>query len=127
MKNYCLATCVSFQIFFQTDLEEARIKERQLARDRNEKIRLYIKRFFVNLFVFILLVLALVAVYFAALFSLNNNTRYDETNFFLDLIVTYLTSIVITVVNFIAPFIFEFVVTFEDYSPEFTIRFTLVR
>lgn len=39
----------------------------------------------------------------------------------------YLPSIVITLANFITPLIFNLIITFEDYSPAFEIRFTLMR
>jgi len=34
---------------------------------------------------------------------------------------------VITLANFIAPQIFSFLISFEDYSPAFEIRLTLMR
>jgi len=92
---------------FQADLNDDKIRKQQQERKRSSR--------------------KFVSVYFAAVFSLNNREKYDETNFLLDLIVTYLTSIAITIVNFIAPFVFEFVIEYENYSPEFAIRFTLVR
>uniref|UniRef100_A0A8C7I446 Transmembrane channel-like protein n=1 Tax=Oncorhynchus kisutch TaxID=8019 RepID=A0A8C7I446_ONCKI len=39
----------------------------------------------------------------------------------------YLPSIVITLANFITPLIFSLIIQFEDYSPAFEIRFTLMR
>lgn len=44
-----------------------------------------------------------------------------------DLIYEYLPSIVITLANFITPFLFSVIINFEDYSPAFEIRFTLMR
>uniref|UniRef100_A0A8C8C7J4 Transmembrane channel-like protein n=1 Tax=Oncorhynchus tshawytscha TaxID=74940 RepID=A0A8C8C7J4_ONCTS len=51
----------------------------------------------------------------------------DDVNFILDLIYEYLPSIVITLANFITPLIFSLIIQFEDYSPAFEIRFTLMR
>ncbi|KAM6079253.1 transmembrane channel-like protein 7 isoform 2-T2 [Theristicus caerulescens] len=51
----------------------------------------------------------------------------SDTNFQANLLVQYLPSIVITLANFIAPQIFSFLIGFEDYSPAFEIRLTLMR
>lgn len=107
-------------------MEEERIKERQKKRTRNDKIRLYIKRVFVNCLVVLSLAGSFVAIFYAAQYALQNSYRFDNY-FFLDLIVTYLTSIVITIVNFLAPILFGFLIRFEDYSPGFAIQFTLIR
>ena len=50
-----------------------------------------------------------------------------QVNFLLDLIYEYLPSIVITLANFITPLLFSFIINYEDYSPAFEIRFTLMR
>lgn len=50
-----------------------------------------------------------------------------QENFMVDLIYEYLPSIVITVANFITPLLFSLIINFEDYSPAFEIRFTLMR
>ena len=123
--NRIIATGLN-KINFQVDLEEDKIRERQANRTRREKAILYTKRFFINFVVIVLLVASLVAIFFAAQYALQNGSTYDD-NFFVDLIVTYLTSIVITIANFIAPVLFGILVKYEDYSPDFTIRFTLIR
>lgn len=43
------------------------------------------------------------------------------------LIIEYLPSIVITLANFITPLLFSVIINYEDYSPAFEIRFTLMR
>nr|CAB3267012.1 transmembrane channel-like protein 7 [Phallusia mammillata] len=116
----------SLKYELQTDLEEERIRERQRNRTTKQKAVLYAKRFFINCLVICILVASLVGIYFAADFALKNSSTYDQ-EFFVDLIVTYLVSIVITVANFIAPVLFEILIRFEDYSPGFTIKFTLIR
>ena len=50
-----------------------------------------------------------------------------QENFIVDLIYEYLPSIVITLANFITPLLFSVIINFEDYSPAFEIRFTLMR
>jgi len=45
----------------------------------------------------------------------------------MDLLITYLVSIVITAVNFIAPPIYNFLIVYEEYSPDFAMKFTLMR
>ncbi|XP_009859564.2 transmembrane channel-like protein 7 isoform X3 [Ciona intestinalis] len=116
----------SLKYELQTDLEEERIRLRQSSRTSKEKWILYTKRFFINLIVIGILVASLVAIFYAAQYALGNGDTFNN-NFMLDLIVTYLTSIVITVANFIAPLIFGFLIIYEDYSPAFTIKFTLIR
>uniref|UniRef100_H2YN24 TMC domain-containing protein n=1 Tax=Ciona savignyi TaxID=51511 RepID=H2YN24_CIOSA len=115
----------SLKYELQTDLEEERIKLRQANRTSKEKWILYTKRAFINLLVIGILAASLVAIFYAAQYALNGDTF--NSNFMLDLLVTYLTSIVITIANFIAPVLFGILVVYEDYSPEFTIKFTLVR
>ncbi|XP_050823686.1 transmembrane channel-like protein 7 isoform X5 [Gopherus flavomarginatus] len=44
-----------------------------------------------------------------------------------NLFVQYLPSIVITLANFIAPLFFSYIIKFEEYSPAFEIRLTLMR
>uniref|UniRef100_A0A8C2FCJ0 Transmembrane channel-like protein n=1 Tax=Cyprinus carpio TaxID=7962 RepID=A0A8C2FCJ0_CYPCA len=56
-----------------------------------------------------------------------NETQTRRHNFLLELVVEYLPSIVITLANFITPLIFNLIINFEDYSPAFEIRFTLMR
>ncbi|XP_010191917.1 PREDICTED: transmembrane channel-like protein 7 [Mesitornis unicolor] len=51
----------------------------------------------------------------------------SNMNLQVNLVVQYLPSIVITSANFIAPQIFSFLIRFEDYSPVFEIRLTLMR
>lgn len=55
------------------------------------------------------------------------NLTVLQVNFIVDLIYEYLPSIVITLANFITPLVFSIIINFEDYSPAFEIRFTLMR
>lgn len=51
----------------------------------------------------------------------------DNENSLVNLVVQYLPSMVITLANFIAPLIFSFLIRFEDYTPAFEIKLTLLR
>lgn len=51
----------------------------------------------------------------------------DNANSLVNLLVQYLPSMVITLANFIGPLIFSFLIRFEDYTPAFEIRLTLMR
>lgn len=51
----------------------------------------------------------------------------DNANFQVNILVQYLPSIVITLANFIAPLIFSSLIRFEDYTPAFEIKLTLLR
>ena len=51
----------------------------------------------------------------------------DIANFFEDLLITYLASIAIAAVNFIAPIIFGIFIKFEDYAPSTALQITLIR
>lgn len=84
-------------------------------------------RFLINIVVLGVLTAALTAIFYASEFSLRQTSSNQQQNFIVDLLITYLTSIAITGVNFIAPFIFEALVSFEGYTPEFAVRFTLIR
>lgn len=110
----------------KTDLEEERIKRKMANRTRGERCRIYTLRAAVNLFVVAVLISCFYCIYIATVFSQRQQTK-DHSNFMLELIVEYLPSIVITLANFITPLIFSLIISFEDYSPAFEIRFTLMR
>lgn len=133
----------------QTDLEEERIKQKIADRTRKEKCRIYLIRLLLNLFVIAVLAACFYSIYMATIFSQQeqmNNVKVGklashwppskkhlcdasvlQENFLVDLIYEYLPSIVITLANFITPLLFSVIISFEDYSPAFEIRFTLMR
>ncbi|XP_068177415.1 transmembrane channel-like protein 7 [Antennarius striatus] len=111
----------------RTDLEEERIKQKIADRSRKEKCRIYLIRFILNLFVIGVLAGCFYSIYVATTFSQEAQMNYTKGNFILDLIYEYLPSIVITLANFITPILFSVIINFEDYSPAFEIRFTLMR
>jgi hypothetical protein len=51
----------------------------------------------------------------------------DKMVFGENLLILYLPSIVITLANFITPIIFAKIIHYEDYSPGFEIRLTILR
>ncbi|KAJ8001818.1 hypothetical protein DPEC_G00173370 [Dallia pectoralis] len=115
----------SLQYELKTDLEEERIKQKIAHRTRREKCRIYAIRLLLNVFVIAVLAACFYAIYMATNFS--QKVQTTKVNFALDLIYEYLPSIVITVANFITPLMFSLIIQYEDYSPAFEIRFTLMR
>lgn len=111
----------------RTDLEEERIKQKIADRTRKEKCRIYLIRLILNLFVMAVLAGCFYSIYRATVFSQEAQLKNVKVNFFIDLIYEYLPSIVITTANFITPLLFSIIISFEDYSPAFEIRFTLMR
>ncbi|XP_077461038.1 transmembrane channel-like protein 7 isoform X1 [Stigmatopora argus] len=111
----------------RTDLEEERIKQKIADRTRKEKCRIYLLRFILNLFVIAVLAGCFYSIYTATIFSQEAQITKVKVNFIVDLILEYLPSIVITLANFITPLLFSVIINYEDYSPAFEIRFTLMR
>ncbi|XP_036954741.1 LOW QUALITY PROTEIN: nodal modulator 1 [Acanthopagrus latus] len=111
----------------RTDLEEERIKQKIADRTRKEKCRIYVIRLVLNLFVIGVLASCFYSIYIATVFSQKAQLNNIKVNFIMDLIYEYLPSIVITMANFITPLLFSIIINYEDYSPAFEIRFTLIR
>ncbi|XP_054698477.1 transmembrane channel-like protein 7 isoform X2 [Grus americana] len=111
----------------QTDLEEERLKQKIADRTKEEKLRIYSLRIFINIIVFAVLSGCFYSIFRATDFSQENSNDISNMNFQANLLVQYLPSIVITLANFIAPQIFWFLIRFEDYSPAYEIRLTLMR
>lgn len=111
----------------RTDLEEERIKQKIADRTRKERCRIYLIRLILNLFVIGVLMGCFYSIYRATIFSQEVQLDTKKNNFIVDLIYEYLPSIVITLANFITPLLFSAIINYEDYSPAFEIRFTLMR
>ncbi|NXG43864.1 TMC7 protein, partial [Psilopogon haemacephalus] len=111
----------------QTDLEEERMKEKIAGRTMKEKLHIYSLRICINIIVIAVLSVCFYSIYRATVFSQEKSNGVSNTNVQANLVVQYLPSIVITLSNFIAPLIFSFLIRFEDYSPAFEIRLTLLR
>ncbi|CAJ0945424.1 unnamed protein product [Ranitomeya imitator] len=121
--TYLSVHCFSLQ----TDLAEERLRHRKQKRTQRETIKIYSLRIFLNIIVVAVLCGCFYAVYLATTYSQENSNAMSTQNDGLSLLVEYLPSIVITIANFITPIIFENIVRYEDYSPGFEIRFTLIR
>ncbi|XP_030339158.1 transmembrane channel-like protein 7 [Strigops habroptila] len=111
----------------QTDLEEERLKRKIADRTVKEKLRIYSLRIFINIIVLAVLSGCFYSISRATVFSQENSNDISNVNFQANLLVQYLPSVTITLANFIAPQIFSFLIRFEDYSPAFEIRLTLLR
>ncbi|XP_056392113.1 transmembrane channel-like protein 7 [Hyla sarda] len=111
----------------QTDLAEERLRHRKQKRTQRETIKIYSLRIFMNIIVITVLCCCFYAIYLATVYSQEKSNASTQKDDRLSLLVEYLPSIVITIANFITPIIFEIIVRYEDYSPAFEIRFTLIR
>uniref|UniRef100_A0A8C3PVL7 Transmembrane channel-like protein n=1 Tax=Chrysolophus pictus TaxID=9089 RepID=A0A8C3PVL7_CHRPC len=111
----------------QTDLEEERLKQKIADRTMKEKLRIFSLRIFINIVVIAVLLGCFYCIFRATVFSQENSSDVNSVGFQANLLVQYLPSIVITAVNLIAPQIFSLLIRFEDYSPAFEIRLTLLR
>ncbi|OCT64108.1 hypothetical protein XELAEV_18045210mg [Xenopus laevis] len=118
----------SLQHELKTDLAEERIRQRKQKRTRGDTCRIYFLRLLLNVIVIGVLAGSFYAIYRATVYSLENSNTVSGSNADpINLLLEYLPSIVITIANFITPLIFEAIVRYEDYSPAFEIRFTLIR
>ncbi|XP_068555014.1 transmembrane channel-like protein 7 isoform X1 [Anas acuta] len=117
----------SLQYELQTDLEEERIKQKIADRTMKEKLRIYSLRIFLNIIVLAVLLGCFYSIYKATAFSQEKSNNGSNTDLQTNLLVQYLPSMVITLANFVAPQIFSILIRFEDYSPAFEIKLTLLR
>lgn len=109
-------------------LENERMEEDRQSRTKNEKIKLLLLRFFINLVVFFVLASAAIAVYFAFTFSTDKLKDCELTNCdAMRFLYEFLPSITIVLLNIIVPFSFRFLVKYEKYSTLFVVRLTLFR
>ncbi|XP_065267950.1 transmembrane channel-like protein 7 isoform X1 [Emys orbicularis] len=118
----------SLKYELKTDLEEERLRQKKACRTTKEKLRIYCLRLFLNIFVLALLSGCFYSIYRATIYSQDIISNDSSKMMFEDnLFVQYLPSIVITLANFIAPLFFSYIIKFEEYSPAFEIRLTLMR
>nr|XP_033818793.1 transmembrane channel-like protein 7 isoform X2 [Geotrypetes seraphini] len=117
----------SLQYELKTDLEEERIRQKIAERTRAETCRIYLLRIFLNFIVVTVLAISFYCIYRTSIFSQEFGKQTFPGADMLNLVVEYLPSIVITIANFITPIIFKIIVNFEDYTPAFEIRCTLMR
>ncbi|NXM95798.1 TMC7 protein, partial [Sylvia borin] len=120
----------SLQYELQTDLQEEKLKQKIAERSMEEKLRIYSLRVLINIIVIAILSGCFYSIYRVTVFSQENSNvsiRNDTRTDLVNLLVQYLPSMVITLANFIGPLIFSFVIRFEDYTPAFEIKLTLLR
>ncbi|NXE95506.1 TMC7 protein, partial [Menura novaehollandiae] len=117
----------SLQCELQTDLQEEKRKQKIAERTTKEKLCIYSLRIFINIIVIAILSGCFYAIYRVTVFSQENSNDISNANFQVNLLVQYLPSVVITLANFISPLIFSFLIKFEDYTPAFEIKLTLMR
>ncbi|XP_026953920.1 transmembrane channel-like protein 7 [Sagmatias obliquidens] len=118
----------SLRYELRADLEEERIRQKIAERTSEETIRIYSLRLFLNCIVLAVLAACFYAIYRATIFSQEHMKKeIDEMVFGENLLILYLPSIVITLANFITPIIFAKIIHYEDYSPGFEIRLTILR
>ncbi|XP_055265548.1 transmembrane channel-like protein 7 isoform X2 [Moschus berezovskii] len=118
----------SLRYELRADLEEERIRQKIAERTSEETIRIYSLRLFLNCIVLAVLAACFYAIYKATIFSQEHMKKeIDKMVFGENLLILYLPSIVITLANFITPIIFAKIIHYEDYSPGFEIRLTILR
>nr|XP_030702982.1 transmembrane channel-like protein 7 isoform X2 [Globicephala melas] len=118
----------SLRYELRADLEEERIRQKIAERTSEETIRIYSLRLFLNCIVLAVLAACFYAIYRATIFSQEHMKKeIDKMVFGENLLILYLPSIVITLANFITPIIFAKIIHYEDYSPGFEIRLTILR
>ncbi|KAM7147918.1 transmembrane channel-like protein 7 isoform 2-T2 [Molossus nigricans] len=118
----------SLRYELRADLEEERIRQKIAERTPEETIRIYSLRLVLNCVVLAVLVACFYAIYRATIFSQEHMKKeIDKMVFGENLLILYLPSIVITLANFITPVIFARIIHYEDYSPGFEIRLTILR
>ncbi|KAJ8354889.1 hypothetical protein SKAU_G00224560 [Synaphobranchus kaupii] len=112
----------SIRYQLQVELEEERIKLKAASLTLAQIIGLYSLRAFLNLVVLTLIGAAFYGIFLATEFS----QGYTGTDF-LSLVVEYLPSIVITVANFLVPFLCDQIALLERHTPSTTVILALLR
>lgn len=107
----------------KASLEAERREEEKRNRSKDERIKLVMVRTIVNLTVLLILILAGVVIYVTFRFSATTRREGKIQT----LLVEFAPSMCIVSLNLVVPVVFNYLVTFEHYSPIFVIRFTLFR
>ncbi|XP_052071142.1 transmembrane channel-like protein 7 [Mytilus californianus] len=112
----------------QGDLETQRLIWRKQSLTLKDKIKLYIIRMAVNIFVVAALSGSLYLIFFTNEKMLElQDSNFSELHVIVQALIQYMPSITITLLNVIVPVIFNKLVIFEDYTPVFEIRINLLR
>ncbi|KAL2084900.1 hypothetical protein ACEWY4_020418 [Coilia grayii] len=106
----------------QVDLEEERLKLKARSLTLLQTVGLYTLRGFLNLIVIALILGAFTAIAAATTFSQKN-----QRDGIVGLLLEYLPSIVITVSNFVVPFLCDLIAQLENHNPSTTIILALLR
>lgn len=112
--------------------------EQFFLKEREERLQhcckkccLYFTRVIINLFIVCLLGAAAYTIYYVTTFSTEYASKHGDAsgtwNVLLLLVIQFLPSITITVLNAALPIIFEKIVVGEEYTAEFVIKITLIR
>ncbi|XP_042328755.1 transmembrane channel-like protein 4 [Sceloporus undulatus] len=120
----------SIRYELRMDLEEAALRKHQAEQTTAQRVCLYALRGLINILVLGLLGASFYCIYRATDYSqwlLGRTDSPIKGQFFLELLVAYLPSIVITVANLIVPLISEGIVRLEKYPLSFEIKITLLR
>ncbi|KAJ7313988.1 hypothetical protein JRQ81_005846 [Phrynocephalus forsythii] len=120
----------SIRYELRMDLEEAALRKHQAEQTTGQRVCLYTFRGLLNILVLTLLGGAFYCIYRATDYSqwlLGNSDSPVKGQYFLELLVAYLPSAVITTANLIVPLIFEVIVRQEKYPLSFEIKITLIR
>lgn len=111
-------------------LEVERLEDERQSRSRQERWRILLLRFLVNSIVLAVLTLSAGAIYFIFSYStseLKQLTVTDNETKLLQLLYEFLPSMSIVALNIFVPYIFQFLLTYEHYSPLVQIRMALIR
>uniref|UniRef100_A0A8C9PMZ0 Transmembrane channel-like protein n=1 Tax=Spermophilus dauricus TaxID=99837 RepID=A0A8C9PMZ0_SPEDA len=112
----------------QVELEEAVVRRQAAARTLGQQAKVWLVRLLVNLLVLALLAAAFYGVFWATGYTveLQEMSLVQQTPL-LKLVVNYLPSIFISVVNFVLPFVFKLIAPLEGYTRSRQIVFILLR
>ncbi|XP_061444643.1 transmembrane channel-like protein 4 isoform X2 [Rhineura floridana] len=120
----------SIRYELRMDLEEEAVRRCQAEMTTAQRVTLYALRGLLNFLVLGLLGGSFYCIFLATTYSQWLQGRTDSPvkgKYFLELLVNYLPSIVITAANLIVPMIFGIIVQLEKYPLSFEIKITLLR
>uniref|UniRef100_A0A6B2FGG2 Transmembrane channel-like protein n=1 Tax=Bothriechis nubestris TaxID=1766655 RepID=A0A6B2FGG2_9SAUR len=120
----------SIRYELRMDLEEASFRKHQAELTTSQRIGLYVLRSLINVLVLVLLGVSFYCIYLSVSHSqemLGKTDSPEKSQYFLQLLVAYLPSAVITAANLLVPMIFQFLVPLEKYPLSFQIKITLLR
>ncbi|XP_039190997.1 transmembrane channel-like protein 4 isoform X1 [Crotalus tigris] len=120
----------SIRYELRMDLEEASFRKHQAELTTSQRIGLYVLRSLINVLVLVLLGVSFYCIYLSVSHSqemLGKTDSPEKSQYFLQLLVAYLPSVVITAANLLVPMIFQFLVPLEKYPLSFQIKITLLR